>query len=227
MPTPLRRGGPTLLHMIDKLRQTTTALALVGAAALGGSAIAGAASGTTGSTGSTGASGAQERPAREALSGETAAKVKAAALEEVPGATVLRTEAGGPYATSYHAHIRTSGGTAQVVLVNSQFEATAVQADRGRGGRGGRGHHGGPGGPRGAALSSETAAKVKAAALEEVPGATVLRTEQGGPYATKYHAHIRTSGGTEQVVLVDDQFEATAVQADRGPGGRGRGPQQP
>ena len=76
------------------------------------------------------------RPQREALSSSVAAKVKAAALEKVPGATVVRTEAGGPYGTPYHAHIKTSGGTAKVVLVNASFEATAVQADKGRGGKG-------------------------------------------------------------------------------------------
>ena len=65
-----------------------------------------------------------------------AAKVKAAALDKVPGATVLRTEAGGPYGSAYHAHIKTSDGTLKVVLVNSSFKATAVQADQGRGGRG-------------------------------------------------------------------------------------------
>ena len=61
-----------------------------------------------------------------------AAKVKAAALAKVPGATVLRTEAGGPYGTPYHAHIKTSGGKLQVVLVDASFNATAVQADQGR-----------------------------------------------------------------------------------------------
>jgi hypothetical protein len=73
---------------------------------------------------------------REALSSEVAAKVKAAALDKVPGATVLRTESGGPYNSAYHAHIKTSDGTQKVVLVNASFEATAVQADQGRGGRG-------------------------------------------------------------------------------------------
>lgn len=67
--------------------------------------------------------------------------MKAAALDKVPGATVLRSEAGGPYGTPYHAHIRTSGGTLQVVLVDADFRATTVQADEGRGGK--RGDRGG------------------------------------------------------------------------------------
>lgn len=43
---------------------------------------------------------------------------------------------GGPYGTPYHAHVKTADGTLKVVLVNASFEATAVQADRGRQGRG-------------------------------------------------------------------------------------------
>jgi hypothetical protein len=44
-----------------------------------------------------------------------------------------------------------------------------------------------------------------------VPGGTVLRTEQGG-HGAAYHAHVRKSDGTEVVVLVDAQFEATSVE---------------
>ena len=46
---------------------------------------------------------------------------------------MLRTEAGGPYGTAYHAHVKTSDGTLKVVLVDKDFKATEVQADRGRG----------------------------------------------------------------------------------------------
>ena len=114
--------------MLSTFRRSVAAVAALGALALGGSAIAGAADKTTSS---------QARPQREALSSTVAAKVKAAALEKVPGATVVRTEAGGPYSTAYHAHIKTSAGAEKVVLVNASFEATAVQADQGRGGRAG------------------------------------------------------------------------------------------
>ena len=125
--------------MLPAVRKTTAAVAALGALALGGSAIAGAADKTAAPGGGYG-SPPQNRPQRDALSGGVAAKVKAAALKKVPGATVLRTEGGGPYSTPYHAHIRTSGGDKKVVLVNSSFEATAVQADKGRArGRGGPG----------------------------------------------------------------------------------------
>ena len=110
------------------IRKSALTVAALGALGLGGAAIAGATDNT--------AQTRQARPQREALSSDVAAKVKAAALDKVPGATVLRTEAGGPYDSAYHAHIKTSDGTLKVVLVNASFQATAVQADRGRGGRG-------------------------------------------------------------------------------------------
>lgn len=43
-------------------------------------------------------------------------------------------------------------------------------------------------------------------------GGTVLRTEKGGPGNAAYHAHVRKTGGTEVVVLVDASFEATSVE---------------
>ena len=78
-------------------------------------------------------------------------------------------------------------------------------------GRGGPGHRGG-GGPRDEALTRTTAAKVTAAALEKVPGGTVLRTEKGGHDGAAYHAHVRKSDGTEVTVLVNSAFEATSVK---------------
>lgn len=57
-----------------------------------------------------------------------------------------------------------------------------------------------------------------------MPGATVLRTESDGPYGTAHHAHIKMSDGTLRVVPVNSAFEAQAVRADQGRGGkRGRG----
>jgi len=188
-------------------RKTLTAIATVSALAAGGAALAGAATNSSSST------QREQRSADKALTGTTAAKVKAAALAEVPGATVLRVEEGGHDGSTYHAHVRKSDGTEVVVLVNAQFEATSVQT-RPAGGRGGR--HGGRGGDRDEALTGTTAAKVKAAALAKVPGSSVLRTEKGGHDGAAYHAHVRKSDGTEVVVLVNAQFEATSVQEHGG-----------
>jgi len=199
------------------MKKAVTTLAAIAAAGLGGSAIAGAAQSGTSDNGSSSSSGsspgrtAPGRPDETPLTGETAAKVKAAALARVKG-TVLRveTDEGGVY----EAHVRRSDGTEVEVKVDRAFAVTAVQ-ERGRGeGRpGGRGPRGGPGaGER--ALTGETAAKVKAAALAEVDG-TVLRVETDRRGV--YEAHVRKADGTEVEVKVDKAFEVTAVEERQPP----------
>ena len=188
--------------MLNSFRKTATAVAALAAFALGGAALAGAAS----KSGATASKTRDAKAQREALSSADAAKVKAAALDKVPGATVLRTEAGGPYGTAYHAHIKTSDGTLKVVLVNSSFEATAVQADQGRGGRG-RGDHGGGPGHGETALTGDTKDKVEAAVKADYPGATIVRTETNGDSAAPYESHITTSAGKELEVLVGKDFK--------------------
>src|SRR4051812_31895840 len=121
MTAPSTNEGNTRMLTIRKAAVTATA---VGALGLGGAGLAGAAdsNGSSGSSSSgTTTKYGHDRAPQDALSSEVAAKVKAAALAKVPGATVLRTEAGGPYGTAYHAHIRTSDGTLKVVLVNAKF----------------------------------------------------------------------------------------------------------
>src|SRR3954453_4296498 len=157
--------------MLSSIRKAALAVAALGALGLGGAAIADA---TTAAK-----PPAAGRPQREALSADVAAKVKAAALAKVPGATVLRTEAGGPDNSAYHAHIKTSDGTLKVVLVDSDFAATSVQADRARGGRPGGGRHGGPGAGE-TALTGDTKAGVEKAVLAKYDGATIVRTETNG-----------------------------------------------
>ena len=76
--------------------------------------------------------------------------------------------------------------------------------------------------PQREALAADVAAKVKAAALAKACRARrscaprrVART--GRPD----HAHIKTSDGTQKVVLVNASFAATEVVADQGRGGKG------
>jgi hypothetical protein len=194
--------------MLSTVRKSAATVAALGALGLGGAAIAGAAD-TTPSSESKPAKGRDGRPPREALSSSVAAKVKAAALAKVPGATVLRTEAGGPYGTAYHAHVKTSGGNKKVVLVDSSFKATAVQADQGRGGKGRGDHRGGPGGPGGGetALTGDTKDKVEAAVLARYAGATLVRTETNRDSTAPYESHIATSAGKELEVLVSKDFK--------------------
>ena len=140
------------------------------------------------------------------LTGETAEKVKAAALEAVPGGTVDRVETdddGSPY----EAHVTKAGGTHVTVKVNEAFEVTSIEEGKGPGGR-----HGdrGPGGGE-PALTGETAQKVTAAAQQAVPGGTVDRVEENRDGAG-YHAPVTKADGTHVRVNVNEAFEVTSVQ---------------
>jgi uncharacterized membrane protein YkoI len=212
--------------VVQKLKKTIMAIAVLGAIAVGASAIANAASnsGTASKSGSTGEHGVQGRPppnrgfgpSEMLLTDGNADKVKQAALDKVPGATVLRVETDAQ-GSPYEAHLRKSDGTEVTVKVDNDFKATAVERfgafGRGPGTEGHRGPR-----PNETALTDGTADKVRQAALDKVPGATVLRVEtdaQGSPY----EAHLRKSDGTEVTVKVDKDFKATAVETfGSGPG---------
>ncbi|MEA2247317.1 MAG: hypothetical protein QOH46_1846 [Solirubrobacteraceae bacterium] len=207
--------------MPQHTKKTVAALSALAALGLGGAALAGAAdkngssSSSPSSTSSSGSSSRQGGGAGEtALTGDTAAKVKAAAEAKVPGGTVLRVETdnGG----DYEAHVRKSDGTEVEVKVDKSFAVTAVEnGGGGRGGHGGRDGHGPRGGgPGETPLTGDMAAKVKAAAEAKVPGGTDLRveTDNGGDY----EAHVRKSDGTEVEVKVDKSFAVTAVEERRG-----------
>jgi uncharacterized membrane protein YkoI len=118
-------------------RKTLAAIGVLGAAAAGGAAIAGAAQNNTGTTGTTattattasgygGPGGPGGRADETPLTGETATKVKAAALEKVSGGTIVRVETDADHGSPYEAHVRKSDGTEVEVLVSKDFEVTAV-----------------------------------------------------------------------------------------------------
>jgi hypothetical protein len=149
------------MSQILKLRRRAARVATVGASlgalALGGSALADAASSSTSAGGSsatpqsaaggqsaTGAPGAAPagRPQRDptkpgghvgaggktevALADDVAAKVKAAAEAKLSGGTVERVETDADHGSPYEAHVRKADGTELEVLVNADFEVTAV-----------------------------------------------------------------------------------------------------
>jgi hypothetical protein len=136
--------------MFTTARRTVATVAALGALALGGSAIAGAAtSGSSNSPGSSGSSGSSTQAGQSAggpgpagghvgrggrretaLTGDTAAKVKAAALAKLPGGTVQRVETDADHGSPYEAHVRRSDGTELEVLVNEDFEVTDVNTMR-------------------------------------------------------------------------------------------------
>jgi uncharacterized membrane protein YkoI len=120
--------------MLLKVQKALMAVGALAALALGGSALADAASNDSSSKTNTangeqrphgrhvGANGQREQP----LSGETASKVKAAAEAKVSGGTVERVETDVDHGSPYEAHVRKSDGTELEVLVNKDFQVTAV-----------------------------------------------------------------------------------------------------
>ena len=127
---------------------------IVGGVAAGSLAANAADSGSSTSTSSTtalstgAASGTQgtvdesksQRPDEKLLTGDTAAKVRAAALAKYPGATVLRVETDSDGV--YEAHLTKSDGSRVTVEVDKSFTVTGDEAMP-------AGGPGGPGGPRG------------------------------------------------------------------------------
>jgi hypothetical protein len=62
-------------------------------------------------------------------------------------------------------------------------------------------------------LTGDTEAKVKALALAEVPGGTVVRVETDADGNAAYEAHMVKSDGTPVTVYVDKQFQVVSVQS--------------
>jgi len=119
------------------LRSKLVTVAAVGAAAVGSAGIANAASSTSpSSSASATPTAAQQQSGRrhtvngkteKALTGDVAAKVKAAALAKVAG-TVERVETNVDGSAPYEAHITKSDGTSVEVQVNSDYTVAAVNS---------------------------------------------------------------------------------------------------
>ena len=127
---------------MSSIRTKLTTAAAIGAAALAGGAIADAASSSTTSSSSSGSTAAQPpagQPSQppsggrhtvngkteQPLTGDVAAKVRAAALAKVPG-TVERVETNVDSSAPYEAHIVKSDGTEVEVQVNRDYTVAAV-----------------------------------------------------------------------------------------------------
>src|SRR3954449_8969508 len=137
-----------MFSRIGKIGATVAALAAV---AVGASAVAGAATSSNSGSGATAAPqgygappaqgygrppqglpprGARMHKPETPLTGDVAAKVKAAAQAKVPGATIERVETDSDHGSPYEAHMRKADGTELQVLVNKSFAVTAVNTMR-------------------------------------------------------------------------------------------------
>src|SRR4051812_28235156 len=111
---------------MSSLRTKLVTFAAAGAAAVGGATVAGAATSGSSPTG-TAPQGRHTVNGKSevALTGDTAAKVQAAALAKVPG-TVDRVETNVDGSAPYEAHITKSDGTQVEVQVTSDYTVAAV-----------------------------------------------------------------------------------------------------
>jgi hypothetical protein len=131
------------MSLLRKLPRVGAALAVLAAVAVGSAAIAGAAS--NGSSSSSRSSNSAQAPQGDRppagvpgnggpgqhkpetpLTGDTAANVKKAVLAKVSGGTIIRVETDTDHGSPYEAHVRKSDGSEVEVLVNKQFQVTAV-----------------------------------------------------------------------------------------------------
>ena len=62
-------------------------------------------------------------------------------------------------------------------------------------------------------LTGDTLAKVKAAALAEVPDATIVRVETDADGNAAYEAHVAKADGTPATVYVDKQFDVVSIES--------------
>ena len=62
-------------------------------------------------------------------------------------------------------------------------------------------------------LIGDTLAKVKAAAIAEVPNATIVRVETDADGHAAYEAHAVKADGTPATVYVDKQFDVVSVES--------------
>ena len=132
--------------MTDRVKNVLLIVLSITALALGGSALAGAASGGSGSSGSNGGSSSNnnlparphfggpghagvppQRPDETLLTGDTAAKVREAALAKVSGGTIERVETDADGNAAYEAHMTRSDGSRVTVYVNKSFEVVGTQ----------------------------------------------------------------------------------------------------
>jgi hypothetical protein len=124
--------------MTDRVKNLLLIVLSITALALGGSAIAGAASGGGGGGSNSSNSSSSVRPQAPAglppqrqdetlLTGDTEAKVRAAALAKVSGGTIDRVETDADGHAAYEAHMTRSDGSRVTVYVDKSFDVVSVE----------------------------------------------------------------------------------------------------
>jgi uncharacterized membrane protein YkoI len=119
----LASGSPTTegISMKNRVKKLVVGVAALAALALGGATVASAVSNGNGDA---------QRSDETALAGDTATKVKEAALAKTGGGTVERVETDADGHAAYEAHVLKPDGTRVTVYVNKQFEVVGTESGR-------------------------------------------------------------------------------------------------
>jgi len=208
--------------MTKRLWRTWVGVAALVVLGLVGATVAAGAGSTKGGTTTTTTGTTAGKPARTPetpLTGDTLAKVEAAAVAKVGGKVdSATTENDGPNAAAaYEAHVTKADGTHVTVILDKDYAVLDVLTGHGPGGH----HRGGPGHGNGESpLAGDVATKAKAAAVAKVGGTADEATTEtdGSNGAAAYEVHVTKVDGTHVEVILDKSYNVLAVET-RGPGG--------
>ena len=163
-----------------------------------------------------------------ALTGDVAAKAKAAAVAKVGGTadTATTENDNSNSAAAYEVHVTKADGSRVTVILDSSYAVLTVETGQPHGGPG---HHG-PGGPNGGngetALTGEVATQAKAAAVAKVGGTADRATTENdsSDAAAAYEVHLTKTDGSHVVVILDKSFGVLTVDTGPSGGPHGDGP---
>jgi uncharacterized membrane protein YkoI len=175
---------------------------------------------TTSTTGTTTTGKAGHTP-ETALTGDTLAKVKAAAIAKVGGTVDSATTENDSSNTAavYEAHVTKADGTHVTVILDSAYAVLSVET-------GGQGGHGGKagGGNGETELTGDVATKAKAAAIASAGGTADRATTEtdSSNTAAAYEVHVTKADGSHVVVILDKSYAvlSTETQASHAGGRR-------
>jgi uncharacterized membrane protein YkoI len=205
---------------MPKLWKTWLGVAALAVSALIGAAVAaGAGSSTKTSTTTTTTAKPPTRAPETPLSGDVAAKAKAAAVAKVGGTADNATaEADSSNtAAAYEVHVTKTDGTHVTVILDNNYNVLSVETGHGAGFGHERRGHGGNGETE---LAGDVAAKAKAAAVAKVGGTTERATTENdsSSAAAAYEVHVTEADGSHVTVILDKAYNVLGVETHSGDG---------
>ena len=194
----------------------TWVIAALAASALAGATVAFGAGSKTKTTTTTTAAQTGHAPEPE-LTGDVAAKAKAAAVAKVGGTADRATTENDSdnSAAAYEVFVTKTDGTHMKVIEDKNYNVLSVET--------GHGPHGfgrGRGGNGETELTGDVAAKANAAAVAKVGGTAERATTENdnSNAAAAYEVHVTKADGTHVEVILDKNYNVLSVEAHDGHG---------